>query len=170
MWITLGVILIVCLDQISKYFAAKYLMEVDSVTFVNGLLSFQYHENKGAAWGMLSEHRWVFMLASVIAILGVFGYLIYCTKKQIKISFLQNLSLTFIVAGGIANMIDRVRLGYVVDFLRFDFIDFPIFNVADSFISVGAVLLFIALVSDYINDKKHSDSASKPMAKENDHA
>ena len=99
---------------------------------------------------MLADQRWIFMVISTIAILAIIAYLIWSRKK--KESILFRISLCFFAGGGIGNMIDRIFLGYVIDFLRFDFIDFPIFNVADSFITIGAALMIITLVLDLITD------------------
>lgn len=149
---TLIVVISVLLDQISKYYAADTLGDAGSVPFVPGVLSLRYHENSGAAWGILADHRWVFMSVSVVAILAIIGYMVY-TRKEKKDVFLR-LALPLFLGGGIGNMIDRVRLGYVVDFLEFDFIDFPIFNVADSCVTVAAVLVLIYLVRDLTREAR----------------
>lgn len=153
---TLIIILIVIFDQLSKYFVNLYLKGKDAIEAIPGLLSFRYHENRGAAWGMLEDHRWVFMVISTVAIFAIIGYLIWTRKK--KDSLLFRISLCFFAGGGIGNMIDRVILSYVIDFLRFDFIDFPIFNVADSFITIGAFLMILNLILESITElrgKKH---------------
>lgn len=153
---TLIIILIVIFDQLSKYFVNLYLKGKDAIETIPGLLSFRYHENRGAAWGMLEDHRWVFMVISTVAIIAIIGYLIWTRKK--KDSLLFRISLCFFAGGGIGNMIDRVILSYVIDFLRFDFIDFPIFNVADSFITIGAFLMILNLILECITElrgKKH---------------
>jgi len=149
---TLIIVFITILDQLSKYFADLYLKGASTVQFIPGVLSLHYHENRGAAWGMLSNHRWVFMVISTIAIVAIISYLIWTRKKKDPLLF--RISLSFFAGGGIGNMIDRVVLGYVIDFLRFDFIDFPIFNVADSFITIGAVLMIINLLLDFVSDIK----------------
>ncbi len=153
MTITIIVFLIVLLDQISKYFANVYLNGNATFHIIPNVLSFQYHENKGAAWGMLADHRWVFMVISTVAIIAIIAFLIF-TRKE-KQSHLFRLSLSFFVGGGIGNMIDRIFLGYVIDFLQFEFIDFPIFNVADSFITVGAFLMILTLIIDAIKESKN---------------
>lgn len=153
---TLIIILIVIFDQLSKYFVNLYLKGNDAIEAIPGFLSFRYHENRGAAWGMLENHRWVFMVVSTVAIVAIIGYLIWTRKK--KDSLLFRISLCFFAGGGIGNMIDRVILSYVIDFLRFDFIDFPIFNVADSFITIGAFLMILNLILEFITEfrgKKH---------------
>lgn len=152
------ILLIIIFDQISKQLAVLHLKDAEAVSFIPGLLSFRYHENSGAAWGILSEHRWVFMTVSSVAILAIVGFFIYCRIKNEKLSLLLIISLSFFCGGGIGNMIDRFFLGYVVDFLRFDFINFPIFNVADSFISIGACLMVLYLVIETVKEyqeKKH---------------
>ncbi len=156
MTITIIVFLIVLLDQASKYLANLYLNGNPSFLVIPNILSFQYHENKGAAWGILADHRWVFMLISTIAIVAIIIFLFY-TKNENQ-PFLFRLSLAFFVGGGIGNMIDRIFLGYVIDFLQFEFIDFPIFNIADSFITIGAVIMIISLILDTVSElklKKH---------------
>jgi len=153
------VIFIVLFDQVTKYFACQSLQDGLSVTVIPNILSFQYHENAGAAWGILSNHRWVFMIISCIAIIAIIAFMIY-TRKQYN-SKLLTVSLSFFLGGGIGNMIDRFRLEYVIDFLRFDFIDFPIFNVADSFITVGALFMLIYLTIDTVKEEKAKRLAKK---------
>ena len=149
-----GIILgVVCLDQFTKGLAMVYLPEVgDSVPIWQDVFHFTRVNNPGAAWGMFSDARWVFMITSTVAIVGVLFYLL----KYRPTSKWLTVSLSMIVGGGIGNMIDRVYLQYVVDFLDFTLIDFPVFNVADSFVSVGAVMLIGYLVMDMINDFKKS--------------
>ncbi len=149
---TLIIILITIFDQLSKHFVNLYLKDSEAVQFIPKILSFRYHENRGAAWGMLANHRWVFMLISTIAIVLIIAYLFFTRKN--KDSILFRVSLCFFAGGGIGNMIDRVVMGYVIDFLRFDFIDFPIFNVADSFITIGAALMILNLIVDFISEKR----------------
>ena len=150
---------IVILDQISKYFAVSCLMGAGNVPFIPYLLSLQYHENKGAAWGMFADQRWIFMTASTLAIVGIIAFFIVTRKK--KQPKLLMISLAFFCGGGIGNMIDRIFLGYVVDFLNFDFISFPIFNVADSFITVGAFLMLLYLAVETVKDLKNKAPGQK---------
>ncbi len=149
---TLIVVLITVFDQLSKYYVNLYLKDAAAIQVIPGVLSFRYHENKGAAWGMLADHRWVFMVISSIAIIAIIAYLIWSRKK--KDSLIFRVALCFFAGGGIGNMIDRIALKYVIDFLRFDFIDFPIFNIADSFITVGAALLILSLILDFIAERR----------------
>lgn len=156
---TILVIIIVLFDQITKYFASLSLQDGQAVTLIPRLISLRYHENAGAAWGILSDKRWIFMIVSTVAIIAIIAFMIY-TKKQAQ-SKLLTVSLSFFLGGGIGNMIDRIRLEYVIDFLRFDFFEFPIFNVADSFISVGAGLMVLYLVLDTIREEKEKRNLKK---------
>ncbi len=138
------------LDQLSKLLAVKLLAPVESVPLWSGVLHLTYVENKGAAFGMLADHRWVFMSISSVAIIAIAIYL-YSGKNTSK---LYTSSLMLIVSGGIGNMIDRIALGYVVDFIDFALIDFAVFNIADSLVCIGAGLLILSLVLDIINEAK----------------
>lgn len=144
---------IVVLDQVSKLLIVKYLDPVEPFVVIKGIFRFTYVENDGAAFGMLDDHRWVFMLLSVVGILALCVYLWKFTPP----SRLANVAISFVIGGGVGNMIDRVRLGFVVDFI--DFYAFPsvwkwVFNVADSFVCIGAGLLMLYLVLDIIREGK----------------
>ena len=140
----------VVLDQISKYLVLRYLVPVGSYPLLEGILHFTYVENTGAAFGMLKDHRWVFLIISTAAILAIVGYILY-TKPQ---GYLERIALASIAGGGIGNMIDRVALGYVIDFIDFTLIDFAVFNVADSFVCVGAGMMIVYLIADIVKDCK----------------
>ena len=125
----------------------------DSVPILDGVLHFTYLENPGMSFGLLQEHRWVFMMVSTIAILAIFVYL--CTWNG-KNTLLRT-ALSLIVGGGLGNMFDRVLLGYVVDFIDvrvFGSFWRWIFNFADAAVCVGAVLLVIACMTEYKKEKK----------------
>ena len=154
--------LIVVADQVSKLLVLANIPLRTSVEVIPGVFKFTYIQNDGAAFGMLDDARWVFMLLSTVAIIGAIAYM-FIKKPQSK---LLCISLAFVVGGGIGNMIDRVRLGYVVDFL--DFCAFPKlwmwnFNVADSFVVVGAGMLMLWMVLDLIREIKE-EKAQKAMA------
>ena len=131
------------LDQLTKFLAVKFLMPKGTVPLIDGALHLTYVENKGAAFGMLSSHRYIFMIISVLLIIVVGVYLFYSVENK-KIG----VSLAMILSGGIGNMIDRVAFGYVVDFIDFRLINFAVFNGADSFVCVGAALLAIFILKD----------------------
>lgn len=138
-----GIILAgICLDQISKYTAVLYLMGQKSQVLLPSLLELTYVENTGAAFGILSGN--VGLLA-VISVLILTALLVYTVRHERK-SGLFMLAVALIVSGAIGNLIDRLFRGYVVDFLNFLFVSFPVFNLADCFVVVGVVLLGIQIL------------------------
>jgi signal peptidase II len=112
-------------------------------------------ENRGAAFGLMKDSRWLFMTVSTIAILIFVAYL-YLGHAE---NNLYAVSLAMVISGGIGNMIDRMALGYVVDFIDFRLINFAVFNGADSFVCIGAGLLILALVKDLIAETKKSKAS-----------
>ncbi len=143
----------ILLDQLTKILSVKFLEPLDTVPIIKDVLHLTYVENTGAAFGMLKDHRWVFISISTVTILLMMAYL-YLGLAQNK---LYAVSLAMIVSGGIGNMIDRLALGFVVDFIDFRLIDFAVFNGADSFVCVGAGLLMLALILDMVNEFKNKD-------------
>ena len=158
-WILI-VIAAIAADQITKFLAVKYLAPAgEPVSVIEGIFRFSYVENKGAAFGMLDNHRWIFMVISTVAIVAIVYYA--CIWKGRPKNMWVRVALALITGGGIGNMIDRVRLGYVIDFL--DFCAFPniwpwVFNVADAFVCVGAAIIIVYLIAELI-----SESRKKPQ-------
>lgn len=146
------ILLIIAFDQITKYFASLNLKNADAVGFIPGLVQFRYAENTGMAFSMLSGARWVFILVTVIACILVLYYLFSDRCKSLWLYW----SLGVIVSGGIGNLIDRIKFGYVVDFIEPTFVDFAVFNIADCAVTCGAVSLIAYLVYDMIRDSKQS--------------
>lgn len=148
--IVFGVVLV---DQASKWLAVAFLKGADSFYIINNVLRLTYLENRGAAFGMLADSRWVFLIISTVMIIAITVYVFKC-RPQSKWAYV---ACAFIVGGGIGNMIDRVFLGYVIDFI--DFCAFPnlwyfIFNIADSFVCVGAGILIVYLTVSMIKEAK----------------
>ena len=161
--VSLGVIII---DQVTKWLCVAFLKEAESVPLIRGFLHLTYVENRGAAFGSFSEHRWVFMVFSTIAIVGVTVYLLkFCENDR-----LLRCSLALIIGGGIGNMIDRIALGYVIDFIDFSGIRSYVFNGADSAVCVGAGMMMLACVLMMINESKaaKSDSANEQRDEQGD--
>ena len=154
--IIISVVLMVAavgLDQLSKYLVVANMGLHESVDIIPGVLRFTYIQNDGAAFGSMDEHRWVFMVLSTVAIIGILVYLFW-KKPQDKLLLS---SLILITGGGVGNMIDRVALGYVIDFI--DFCAFPkiwmwVFNIADSCVCIGAGLLALWLILDIVREVK----------------
>lgn len=140
-------IVLVILDQITKYLAVLHLKDKPAFNIINGVLELNYLENKGAAFGMLQNQKIFFVFVATI-ILGVIAYILYKTPDTKKYTIMHIL-LTLIAAGAIGNMIDRIRLDYVVDFIYFVLINFPIFNVADIYVTVATVILVFVLLFYY---------------------
>ena len=156
MWLWILIIFgTIWLDQLTKWLAVTLLQGNPSVPIIPGALQLTYLENPGAAFGMLQNNRWVFLIISTV---GIFAVLAYLLVKRPK-SKLLCLSLAFIVGGGIGNMIDRVLLGYVVDFIDFCLINFAIFNVADSFVCIGAGILALWVIMDTVREEKAKKAA-----------
>ena len=151
----------IILDQLSKWLIVTYLPE-GGFDIIKGVLRFTYVENRGAAFGMLSDHRWVFIVVSTLALAALAFYLF----KYKPGGTLARMSMSFIIGGGIGNMIDRALLSYVVDFI--DFCAFPkiwmwVFNVADAFVCVGAGMLMLYLVMETVKEIK-AEKAKKAQA------
>lgn len=140
----------IALDQLTKLLAVRYLMPVDTVPLWENVLHLTYVENTGAAFGMMKDARWVFLILSSVAIVGLALYLFFGYAR----TTLATVAFSMIVSGGIGNMIDRIALGYVIDFIDFRLIHFAVFNGADSFVCVGAGLLVLSLILDILHEKK----------------
>lgn len=158
-----GIILgVVVLDQLTKYLAVIWLDGASSVPFIKGVLHFTLVRNEGAAFGMLSGHRWVFMVFSSVAIVGLGVYLFRFCKQNMWF----RVAVAIVIGGGIGNMIDRIALGSVIDFIELPFLwlpvlnmYFPIFNVADSFVTVGCVILIVCLIRLQIREAREEKAA-----------
>ncbi|WP_294848652.1 signal peptidase II [uncultured Eubacterium sp.] len=144
------IILIVAFDQITKYFASLKLADGSVAKFIPGVVQFKYAENTGMAFSILSGARWVFIALTVVVCVGVFYYLFSNRCKSLWLYW----SLGVILSGGIGNLIDRIRFGYVVDFIEPTFVNFAIFNIADCAVTCGAVVLVGYLLYDAFKDLK----------------
>ena len=139
----LFILAVVAADQVTKWLVMENIALHGHVDFIPGLLSLTYAQNTGAAWSMLEGQRWLFIL--VFAVLTVL-LLLEFFKFHMPFTDFERWLIAAVYAGGLGNMIDRVRLGYVVDMIQTDFMNFPVFNVADCFITCGCILLIIRLV------------------------
>jgi len=137
---------IVVLDQVTKYLAKTYLKPVGSIPLIPNVFHFTYVENRGAAFGILQNQRWLFIVLTVVVSAVIVYYLFTRSQESIVLT----IALSMILGGAIGNLIDRLRLGYVVDMLLFVLIDYPVFNVADSFVVIGTILLayYILFMAD----------------------
>ena len=155
---------LVVIDQITKYLAKLHLKGEKGHTLIKNFISFKYLPggNTGAAWGIFSGRIILFIIFTVFALI-VIGKFLYNIYRTYKINYslnptvkLLNILLIVLVAGAIGNLIYRIVNGYVIDFISFDFINFPIFNVADCYITVSCILLFIICIFKVDNDTFNS--------------
>ena len=144
------VILLVILDQVTKYFAQLHLGNGDSISIIDGVFKLHYLENTGAAFGMFQDKIIYFVIMTLIVMAGIL--FVYWKMPETKRYMPMKYTVILILAGALGNFIDRVRLNYVIDFLYFELIDFPIFNVADCYVTVGAILLIILFLFYYKED------------------
>lgn len=146
--------IVVVIDQWTKQLAAARLQPISTKPLIEGVLHLTYVENTGAAFGMMKDHRWVFMATSTIAVIGILIFMCGWYKKYHDPLLFTGLA--FIAGGGIGNMIDRVLLGYVIDFVDFRLINFAVFNGADSFVCVGAAMVVLWVFVSELKEKKSS--------------
>ncbi len=133
---------IAAVDQITKYLVVANIPLYADVPFLPGIVQLTYVQNTGAAFSMLQGMRWLFLV--IFIVLTVLILLEYF-KRPMPFTKLERWCIAAIYGGGLGNMIDRVRLGYVVDMIETQFIEFPVFNVADCFITCGCILLIVHL-------------------------
>ena len=134
---------IVVADQITKYLTVANIALYQDVPFIPGLLQLTYVQNTGAAFSSFEGQQWLFAIVFVVFTAMVFYEYI---KKAMPFTTLERWCIFAIYGGGLGNMIDRIRLGYVVDMIETTFIEFPVFNVADCFITCGCILLLAHLI------------------------
>ena len=134
---------IVAADQITKFITIANIPLYGDVPFLPGFLQFTYVQNTGAAFSALQGMRWLFVgIFVVLTALLLWEYF----KARLPFTTFERWCIAAIYGGGLGNVIDRVRLGYVVDMIETQFIEFPIFNVADCFITCGCILLIVHII------------------------
>ncbi len=135
---------LVFIDQIAKHAVLKRMHQGESIPVINNVFHLTLVYNTGSAFGVLREQNWVLIYASIIAIIGIIFVLLHRPRLYSgTYRYLWYYALTFILSGATGNLIDRIRLGYVVDFL--DFRIWPVFNIADSLITCGVMALLFLL-------------------------
>lgn len=144
---TIVLILLVALDQITKYLAVINLKDKPAIPIIKDVFELCYLENKGAAFGVLQNQKIFFLIMSVIILVAVV-FVLFKVPDDKKYNWLHVL-LVMVAGGGIGNMIDRIRFDYVVDFFSFVLINFPIFNVADMYVTISMFGLAILVLFVY---------------------
>ncbi len=135
----LAICVMVLVDQVVKYWTITMLAPVGSIPLIPGVLQLTYVENRGAAFSILEDQIWLFVLLAVIILCGIV-YALHTGRIQ---HFLGKFSLIVISAGAVGNVIDRVLRHYVVDMIQVCFIQFPVFNIADIYVTVGVALFAV---------------------------
>lgn len=154
--LTLFAVLVVVLDQVTKYLTVAHIPLGTAIPAIPGLFQLTYVQNTGMAFSMLEGGRWFFLVMTLAAL----GLMVLAIKKRWISHPLGLWALAAIAGGAVGNLIDRIRLGYVIDMIEVTFMKFAVFNVADCFVVCGAILLVIyAFFLDRREENKH-DSAS----------
>lgn len=154
-WYYLLSLLIIGFDQFSKWLIVKNMEYGEQITIIENFFYITSHRNSGAAWGILEGKMGFFYVITIVVVIG----LVYYLQKYGKDSKFLAISLSFILAGAIGNFIDRLFRKEVVDFLDFMLFtyNYPVFNIADSFLVVGVILLLIATIIEERKEKKKNE-------------
>ncbi len=143
LWMGLAGLLAVALDQVSKLLVVAHIPLYTQVPVIPGLVHLTQVHNYGAAFSSFNGMRWLFLLIFALFTVALIWEF---SKKRWPFTTFERWCLAAIYAGGLGNIIDRVRLGYVVDMIEVEFISFPVFNVADCFITCGCIALMVSLI------------------------
>jgi len=138
---------LIVLDQLVKAYVVQNIALGEVKSWIPNLVSLTYLQNRGAAFSMLQDQQWFFAVITLVVMAGAVWYL----HKHIEDSLWTVFSLILIIAGGLGNFIDRVSQGFVVDMFHLDFVNFAIFNVADSYLTVGVLVLLLAMLKEEMN-------------------
>lgn len=135
-------VILIGIDQWVKYWTVANIALHETVEFIPSFLSLTYIRNTGAAWSILEGQMWLFFIITIVAVVVI----MYLLIKHRTEHWLFAIGLSFVLAGALGNFIDRMRLGYVVDMFQTEFMNFPIFNVADVSLFIGVAFIFIYTV------------------------
>ncbi|RGC32448.1 signal peptidase II [Hungatella hathewayi] len=155
----LGCIVLIVLDQFTKWLAVVHLKDQEPFVIWKGVFKLEYLENRGAAFGIMQDRQILFAVGAVV-IVCLIGF-IYGRMPHTSRYYLLRICAVMICAGAIGNMIDRLRLNYVVDFFYFELINFPIFNIADCYVVVACILFAFAILFYYKEDELSCFSLKK---------
>jgi len=142
-WMIIFALGITVVDQFTKLITVANIELFGQQAFLPGFLSFTYVQNTGAAFSSFQGMRWLFVaLFAVLTVLLIWEYF----KARMPFSTFERWCIAAVYGGGLGNIIDRVRLGYVVDMIKTEFMEFPVFNVADCFITCGCIAMMVSLI------------------------
>lgn len=145
---------VILLDQVTKWLIVSKMNFGDSITIINNVLYITSHRNRGAAWGILQGQMWLFYVITIVVILAIIYYL----QKSAKGNWLLGVSLALMLGGAIGNFLDRAIRKEVVDFIHMFIFgyNYPVFNIADSSLCIGVILLMISMLRDERASKEKS--------------
>lgn len=152
-WSVFMMIVIIAIDQVTKYFAKSYLYPDKAKDFIKGFIEFRYAENTGMAFSMFSGARWLFVVITTVVVIACIVYMFKKAQNNLWLYW----TIGVLVSGAVGNLIDRIYFGYVIDFINPTFVNFAVFNIADCAVTLGAVSLVAYLVFDmFKKDNKES--------------
>ncbi len=143
-------LIVFIVDQITKWFVVKEMKIGQSIPLIEGVFHLTYHRNRGAAFGILQDQRWFFIVITLLVMGGIMYYLRKVGRDKPLVSY----ALAFILGGAVGNFLDRLLSGEVVDFLDFTLIHYPIFNIADSAIVVGVALMILDTLMEMKKERR----------------
>lgn len=143
------ILVIIGLDQWSKLWITNHLHLGEQIWQKNPLFSLTHVRNEGAAWNILEGQKWFFIVITIVIVI-VGSFYLYKSYKEHS-SYWLTIGISFVLGGALGNFIDRLHLGYVVDMIQLNFINFPIFNLADSALTIGVICL---LIHAFLDEKK----------------
>lgn len=158
-----AMVVLIAIDQLTKWLAVQGL-QAAPVSLWDGVLELCYHENRGIAWGMFQNSRWVVIIVTGVVLAGL---LVLLLSGRFRTGRLVTVGGTLVLAGGIGNLIDRVGKGYVVDFIHYyKWFDFPVFNFADCCVTIGAllILLYVFFSTSHETEKEKQGTDGKQAA------
>lgn len=143
--------LLVCLDQLTKAMAVTYLKDSAGIDLIPGVLRLEYLENRGAAFGIFQDQQWIFLILAAVFLIAalVFWIRIPASGRMLPLRLLT----VALAAGAVGNMIDRILHHFVIDFIYFCLINFPIFNVADIYVTCSCILALVLLFFYYSDEE-----------------
>ncbi|UHA74108.1 signal peptidase II [Paenibacillus sp. 481] len=153
MWYYILAVIVLLLDQGTKWLVATRMELGEQIPVIGDFFAFYSHRNRGAAFGILQDQRWFFIVTTIIVVIGIIWYM---RKVRHQPGFALPLGLSLILGGAIGNFIDRLLTGEVVDFFRFNFgsYTFPIFNVADIAICVGVAFVMLDAILEIKRERE----------------
>ena len=162
-------VVLIILDQVTKYFARLQFSDGSDISVIPGVLRFVLHKNTGAVWGFLSgtKHSVLILSVATLIILSLIIFVYFKIPDTAKFAPLL-LIITFVFSGAIGNLIDRIFLNYVTDFIYFEIINFPVFNVADCYVTVSVFILSYLILFKYDENDLDFFSKKKPTITPNE--